>query len=197
MCSAKTQISLVWSESLLSAWRSGADNKANLSLHWVHRSFCWVLSCGGSLIHCSEVTVMIQSIWTFKSGQTVQTKITLFLKLLKVQSDPSQYCSFPSTSFEPVHGKINSLMRVFAACLNKVWVHTYLYSTQQILYSDQTGWMPRLIWVFAGRTGQIVCRALHHLEALFYDETTLFKFKDKYHQFLGCLNFSDFCGSCT
>ena len=49
---AKTQISLgihpVWSESSLAAWRNfgslathWADTQADLSLRWVHKSFCW------------------------------------------------------------------------------------------------------------------------------------------------------------
>ena len=37
--------------------------------------------------------------------------------------------------------------------MKKAWVLSYLLSTQRRLWSDwATGWMPRLIWVFAGCT---------------------------------------------
>ena len=42
------------------------------------------------------------------------------------------------------------LIRVFAVRMKKAWVLSYLLSTSKD--SDQTGRMPRLIWVFAGRT---------------------------------------------
>ena len=36
---------------------------------------------------------------------------------------------------------------------------------------------------------------LHLLEALIYDEASLFKFYSDYSKFFGCLNFSDFYGN--
>ena len=57
-----------------------------------------------------------------------------------------------------------SLIRVFAVRMKKVWVLSYP------LNSDQTGrmprliWvMPRLIWVFAGRTCHFVCFVMRRL----------------------------------
>ena len=57
-----------------------------------------------------------------------------------------------------------SVIRVYAVCMKKAWVLSYPLSAQRRLRSDwagaqadhsedsgQTGWMPRLIWVFAGR----------------------------------------------
>ena len=43
-----------------------------------------------------------------------------------------------------------SLIRVFAVCLKKAWVLSYPLSALWRLWS--AGWMPRLIWVFAGCT---------------------------------------------
>ena len=82
--------------------------------------------------------------------------------------------------YEPAHDKTNkmtcspskdldqpeyppSLIRVFAVHMKKS-VLSLLMSAQRRLWSewtdtvktDQTGWMPRLIWVFAGRTSQSV-----------------------------------------
>ena len=42
-----------------------------------------------------------------------------------------------------------SLIRAFAVRMKKTWVPSYPLSAQRRLWSD---WMPRLIWVFAGRT---------------------------------------------
>ena len=43
---------------------------------------------------------------------------------------------------------------VSTVCMKKAWVPGYPQSTQQD--SDQTGWMPRLIWIFAGLTCHFV-----------------------------------------
>ena len=65
--------------------------------------------------------------------------------------------------FEPPHDKTNkvacapsedsdqpSLIRTFAVRMKKAWVLSYQLSARED--SDQTGRLPRLIWVFAGRT---------------------------------------------
>ena len=74
-------------------------------------------------------------------------------------------------TFEPPHEKTNkmtfapsedsdqpghppSLIRVFAVHMKKHWALGYLLSVLRRLC--QTGRMPRLIWVFAGRTGHFV-----------------------------------------
>ena len=52
-------------------------------------------------------------------------------------------------------GRLLSLIRVFATCMKEEpWVLSYLMSASED--SDQTGWVPRLIWVFAGCTGHFV-----------------------------------------
>ena len=81
---AKAQISLgirlVWSESLLFAWRKlgslatywahcedWADAQADLSLRSALRSFCWFCHKTAYIYD----TIMILSFWTDRSGQTV------------------------------------------------------------------------------------------------------------------------------
>ena len=57
-------------------------------------------------------------------------------------------CAPSEDSDQPGH--LPSLIRDFAVCMKKAWVLSYPLSAQR--RSDQTGRMPRLIWVFAGRT---------------------------------------------
>ena len=45
---------------------------------------------------------------------------------------------------------IRPVWSVFAVCMKKPWVPSYPLSASED--SNQSGWMPRLIWVFAGRT---------------------------------------------
>ena len=54
--------------------------------------------------------------------------------------------------FEPGHPP--SLSRIFAVRMKKAWVFSYPLSASED--SDQTGRMPRLIWIFAGRTCHFV-----------------------------------------
>ena len=78
--------------------------------------------------------------------------------------------SFSHRKFEPPHDKTNkmacapnedsdqpghppSLIRVFAIRMKKAWVLSYLFNAQRRL---QTGRLPRLTWVFAGRTYHFV-----------------------------------------
>ena len=57
-------------------------------------------------------------------------------------------CAPSEDSDQPGHPP--SLIRVFAVRMKKAWVLSYPLSVQRRLWSD---WgMPRLIWVFAGRT---------------------------------------------
>ena len=50
-------------------------------------------------------------------------------------------------------GNLSGLFRVFAVRMKKVWVLSHWAHIED---SDQTGRMPRLIWVFAGRTCHFV-----------------------------------------
>ena len=57
-------------------------------------------------------------------------------------------CAPSEDSDQPGHPP--SLIRVIAVRMKKAWVLSYPLSAQR--RPDQTGRMPRLIWVFAGRT---------------------------------------------
>ena len=70
-------------------------------------------------------------------------------------------CDDSSSRFEPQHDTTNkmsvrpaktqpSLLRVFTVRMMKPWVLSYPWAHSE--GCDQTGWMPRLIWVFVGRT---------------------------------------------
>ena len=129
----KTQISLgiypVWSESSMSAWRNSgslADAQADLSFHWAHMPFCWF---------CHEAT-----------------QVLLYLIL---------------ESYEPRHDKTNKISvhpakTQISLGICPVWSGSsmcaqWVAKDPNFLHvgskdSDQTGQMPRLIWVFAGRT---------------------------------------------
>ena len=77
-------------------------------------------------------------------------------------------CAPNEVSDQPGHPP--SLNKVFAVRMEKPWVLSYPLSGQRRLWSDgrgctgwsessladQTGQMPRLIWVFAGRTGHFI-----------------------------------------
>ena len=54
---------------------------------------------------------------------------------------------------------IRLVWSVFAVCTKKAWVLSYPLSAQQRLWS--CGWMPRLIWVFAGRTVTLLVLSCH------------------------------------
>ena len=62
-------------------------------------------------------------------------------------------CAPSKDSDQPWHPP--SLIRVFAVCMKKAWVLYYPLITQQRLIR-LGGWMPRLIWVFTGRTCHFV-----------------------------------------
>ena len=61
-------------------------------------------------------------------------------------------CAPSKASGKPGHPP--SLIRVFTVHMKKAWVLSYPLSTSED--SDQTEWMPRLIWVFAGCTDRFV-----------------------------------------
>ena len=83
------------------------------------------------------------------------------------EASKSLWIQYTATTYELLHDKTNktncvpsedsdqpgnlpSLIRVFAVPMKKHWALNYLLSAQWSLWSD--GWMPRLVWVFAGHT---------------------------------------------
>ena len=101
------------------------------------------------------------------AGKTSYSRIKVDIITLKVQgkwgrkswTDPQHdktkkmTCALSELSDQPGHAP--RLSRVFAVRLKKGWVFSYPLSAQG-RDSDQTGGMPRLIWVFAGCTGHFV-----------------------------------------
>ena len=94
--------------------------------------------------------ICLMSVLYSASQQTMQ------LSILKV----SQFISYKILDMTIHIANINRamtwqnhppcLIRVFAVCMQKAWVLSYRWAHSED--SDQTGQMPRLIWVFAGRT---------------------------------------------
>ena len=60
---------------------------------------------------------------------------------------------------------IRPVWSVFALRMKKDWVLIYPLSASED--SDQTGWMPRLIWVFAGRTCHFVGFVMRRIKCAF------------------------------
>ena len=74
--------------------------------------------------------------------------ICKLLHLSRTWQNQQNECAPSEDSDEP--GYPSSLIRIFAVRMKKPWVLSYPLSAQRRLWSD---WgMPRLIWVFAGRT---------------------------------------------
>ena len=67
---------------------------------------------------------------------------------------------------------------VFVVRMKKAWVLSYLLSTSED--SDQTGRMPRLIWFFAGHTGNFVVfvmrRLIRHALVYYYTSCNEWRF---------------------
>ena len=178
----KTQIKLgicpVWSESSLSAWRKvgslathwahsedwsdWADAQADLSLCWVHISVCWF---------CHEAAQII-----FPLGSHDQIQNSVYNNQYVAE------CMSKTISIEPQHDTTNKMtcmpiedadQPVHPPSLIPVWLESSLCTSwvanvPMLLQADskdsnQTGRMPRLIWVFAGRTGYFVCFVMRRL----------------------------------
>ena len=117
---------------------------------------------------------MILSFWTDRYCQTVKTQI----RLLEEQSDPGLHCLpfhlhrldaflYEKSIFEPQHDKTNKLSvrpakTEISLVIRPVRSKSSLSARRKLVSlathwvhsknSDQTGRMPRLIWVFAGHT---------------------------------------------
>ena len=141
-----------WSESSLSAWRSTGlwllidgpvktlNAQADLNLRWAPTPFSWFLSCSGS-----SCLLVYDKSW----------KTLSFLHLSRDMTNHQNECA-PSEDSDQL-GHLPSLIRVFALRMKKAWILSYPISAQRRFWSDWAeGRMPRLIWVFAGRTCQFV-----------------------------------------
>ena len=110
----------------LRCWSDWAVTQADLSLHWAHKLFCW--------FRCARAQMCLRndSIWHWAASWqnqqngmcTQQRQISLGIRPVWSESSLSAWRKLESLATHWVHSKD----------------------------SDQTGRMPRLIWVFAGRT---------------------------------------------
>ena len=68
---------------------------------------------------------------------------------------------------------VRSLISVFAVRMKKAWVLSYPLSAQRRLrsaWASQTGQMPRLIWVFAGRTVTLLVLSCRGSNSVYLDQ---------------------------
>ena len=157
---AKTQISPdirpVWSESSLSAWRKLgalathlADAKANLNLRWAHNQIvgfvmrrlkCEPLKRG----HTSRQPASTTTSSLFLKCQHLAGQNKTNTKMSRDMTKPTMWlCA--KRRLRPALASASSL----SACRKLGSLATHWMHSED---SDLTGRMPRLIWVFSGRT---------------------------------------------
>ena len=175
-----------WKESTMDKWFTAGPltSKIHLSGQLNHRSwrtFSWnwppswqhlhVSSSTGTLdpwckYWSNEETMKIGEIWTPENYCHILT-FELEAKFLILYS-----AVFPYTLHEPPpRDKTNKMtMRPvktqISLGIHPVWSEPSLFTWRKLgslathgahsQYSDQSGWMPRLIWVFAGRTNHLL-----------------------------------------
>ena len=115
---------------------------------------------------------MIVSFWTDRTGQTVKIQIRLKERLIRVYTVGYLSCLISKlTKWHvcPVKTQISlGLHPVWPESSQSAWRKLGSLATQwvQSKDSDQTGLMPRLIWVFAGHTchfvGFVMRRLISH-----------------------------------
>ena len=134
------------------------------------------------------LTVSVAQIQTESINQSINQSINFELGLTvlqdyftqnnKVYEAKAEDLPDKKTTFEPPHDKTDKMacapsedsdqpghppspIRVFAVRMKKAWVLSYPLNASKVSY--QTGRMPRLIWVFAGRTCHFVDFATRRL----------------------------------
>ena len=76
---------------------------------------------------------------------------------------------------KPTKWSVCPVWSVFAGRMKKPWVLSYPLSAQQRLWSDRADQMPRLIWVFAGRTCHFVGFVMRQLKYPFFMSARIFQ----------------------
>ena len=171
----KTQISLgirqIWLESSLSAWRK----LGSLATHWAHsedsdQPWRWAhshfvaLSWGSSnslitsLVKmgkeswsmkasyvCSELT----NHWSFKAFDLRSMNVRRIHNVIRIVTKPTKWHVRPAKT--QISLGIRPVWSGSSLCVQWVAKDTWFLHVDSE-DSDQTGWMPRLIWVFTGRT---------------------------------------------
>ena len=135
-------------------WSDWVDAQADLSFRWVHTHFVGFIMSRLILIVKILSSPSMALFYYFTLIQLI-----LFSSLYEPPHDKTNKmaCAPSEDSDQPGHP--SSLIRVFAVGMKKAWVLSYPLSAQRRLirlggypgWSDQTGWIPLLIWVFAGR----------------------------------------------
>ena len=99
------------------------------------------------MFHCDGTQVVV-----VKNMHNVKLLMTSCKRQYEPQYDKTTKTTCASSEDTDQPRQPFSRIRLFAVGMKKPRVLRYRYSAQPI-GSDQTGWMPRLIWVFAGRIG--------------------------------------------
>ena len=169
VCPAKTEISLgirpFWSESSLSAWRK----LGFLATQWAQAKTLIRL---GGCPDWSESSLGAQSLcWFCRVAAHFYLLYMIFVWFVVSSQrafSPTLCHNGLVTTFEPRHDKTN-IRPVWSESSLSAWRNLWSLATHWAHSedSDQTGRMPRLIWVFAGRTlVLLVCHAVAHFSTL-------------------------------
>ena len=142
-------------------WSDWADAQADLNLHWAHSHFVgfivsWLTyinskgSCESVNPQCHQDLHCYHTQWNWrkpdKHPYPWPFRMVVHVHMSCSMTKPTKWHVRPA----------KRLIRDFSVHLKKVWVLSYPYWKAHSEDSDQTGRMPRLIWVFAGRTGHFV-----------------------------------------
>ena len=129
-------------------WSDWADAQTDLSLRWAHSHFVGFV-CRGSFL-----SSLYDFVWFVVPSQRAFSPTLCHNGLV--------------TTFEPRHDKTN-IRPVWSESSLSAWRNLWSLATHwaHCEDSDQTGRMPRLIWVFVGRTLiLLVCHAVAHFSTL-------------------------------
>ena len=113
-----------------------------------------VLSCPGSYYWSGYFCMnLIETEFSFLNAGIVDVHSGLFHQDINIwatsrQNQQNGLCILAKTQI-----RLGSLITVFSCQMKKHWILSYRAHSD---VSDPTGRMPRLIWVFTGRTGHIV-----------------------------------------
>ena len=106
-----------------------------------------------------DVSVMTCSDWI----KVQKTSVTTCTSIIEPEHDKTNKMTCVLSKDSDQLGHLPSLIRVFDVRLKKPWVLSYTLNARQTRAgSDQTGWMPRVIWVLSLLDAQnilLVCRA--------------------------------------
>ena len=100
------------------------------------------------LLPVSQIKQFLKNLINIRSRTTFFSEISYVHNMSRLVTKPAKWHVCPAKT--QISLGIRPVWSVFAVHMKKAWVLSYPLSAQRD--SDQTGRMPRLIWVFAGRT---------------------------------------------